>query len=85
MTNVYTFYRVFLLILTIYSLIKIVGKIIKYKSYYDKVPEFLQRYFLKNSKQILSKPIKANSQGILLNFMLLGVLILLNVTLFIIS
>ena len=81
MTNVYTFYRLFLLILTIYTFIQTVGKIQKLKSYYDKVPSFLQRYFFKKSEQVIGKQIKENRQDFVINLMLLVVLVLLNLVL----
>ena len=81
MTNVYTFYRLFLLILTIYTLIQTVGKIKKIKSYYEKVPGFLQRYFFKKGEQVIGKQIKENRQDFVINLMLLVVLVLLNLVL----
>ena len=81
MINVYAFYRLFLLILTIYTLIQTVGKIKKIKSYYDKVPVFLQRYFFKKGQQVIDKQVKENSRGFAMNLMLLAVLVLLNLIL----
>ena len=81
MTNIYTFYRLFLLILTIYTLIQTVGKIQKIKSYYDKVPGFLQRYFFTKSQQVIGKQIKENRQDFVSNLILLVVLVLLNLVL----
>ena len=81
MMNVYTFYRLFLLILTIYTLIQTVGKIQKIKSYYDKVPGLLQRYFFKKGEQVIGKQVKENSQDFVINLILLVVLVLLNLVL----
>ena len=82
MTNVYTFYRLFLLILTIYTFIQTVDKIQKIKSYYDKAPGFLQRYFFKKGQQVIGKQLKENSQDFFSNLMLLVVLVVLNLFLF---
>ncbi len=81
MINFYLVYRLILLGFTLYGVfnfIIVLIKLLKYKEYYDKVPNFLKNYFAKKGTVIVENQFNQQKQPILTNAILLLILIILN-------
>ena len=89
--NVYTVYRLFLLGFTLYGLYQFTKELLKYKPYYDRVPNWIKKYILRSAKKISSPLASASGKFILkklaepehrkdliINGILLIILIILN-------
>ncbi len=79
--DIYTAYRMVLLGVTIYGMIKTIPKLIEYKSWYDKTPLFMRKYLLKNGAEIMKKKIEENQEDVKINLALVVILMILNIVL----
>jgi len=78
MINLYSWYRITLLILTTYSLIQLIITLLKYKPYYEKVPGFMKKYFLERGSLVLAKKLNESRHDLIINGLLFLVLVILN-------
>jgi len=78
--NIYTFYRLFLLCFTLYTFYQFARELLKYKPYYDKVPNWIKNYMFKSGGDfILNKFAQPqHRQDLIVNGILLLVLIVVN-------
>lgn len=78
--NVYTVYRFFLLAFTLYGLYQFTKELLKYKPYYDRVPNWLKKYLSRSGGNFiinkLSEP--QHRQDLIINGILVFVLIIVN-------
>lgn len=82
--NFYTFYRWAMLAITLFNIGNVIVSLLKYKQYFDRLPPFLKQYLQTKTKQILGDKLIENYRDIKINLGLLGLLILLNIVLFLI-
>ncbi|MEM9246761.1 MAG: hypothetical protein AAGA67_13635 [Cyanobacteria bacterium P01_F01_bin.153] len=86
--NFYTGFRLVLLGVTVYSGVDQVRTLLRYKAYYDKVPEFLKQPWLaksmvKQGKPLLVQTLKKHQRDFAINGILFGILVCLNIVAFI--
>ena len=81
--NFYSIFRFVLLGFSLYSSIQLGINAVRYKPYYDRLPDFLKQYLLKQGSLVLSQKVKEHQRDFLINGLLLAVLLLLNLITFI--
>lgn len=77
--NILIFFRIGLIILTGYALIRLLKNLVTYKEYYDRLPNFLRKYLLDKGTVIIWNKVKKDKVNLITNGTLLGVLVVLNV------
>ena len=84
MIDFYLIYRLVLLGFTIYGTINfliVIFKLLQYKEYYDRAPQFIKNYFIKKGNTIIKEQINQQQDDIVINGILLLVLVILNIIL----
>lgn len=70
--------------ITLFNIFNVTVSLLKYKQYFDRLPPFLKQYLQKKTTQILGDKLVANYREIQINLGLLGILIVLNIVLFLV-
>ncbi len=82
--NIYYVYRIIFIILTIWSILKVIPRLIdliKYKKYLRFLPDFLKKYFLNKGSTLFINNIKKNQHDLIINSILLLIVLLFNIIL----
>ena len=82
MIDFYTIFRLVLLGFTLYGAIQLGINALRYKPYYDRLPDFAKEYLAQNGFRFLGQKVKDHQRDFLINGVLLGVLLVLNLVAF---
>lgn len=80
--NLYTIFRLALFGTTIYNIFQLIKNLLRYKPYYDKIPQGIKNFLFAKGGALLERKFQQHKQDFLLNGLLLAVLIILNIILF---
>lgn len=83
MIDLYSFFRLVLFGFTLYSAMQLAINALRYKPYCDRLPDFAKQYLLQKGSQFLGQKVKDHQRDFLINGVLLGVLLLLNMVAFV--
>ena len=80
--NFYTIFRLALLGSTIFGTVQLIKNLLRYKPYYDKIPQSVKSFLFRKGGVLLERKLRQHKQDFLLNGLLLIILIFFNITLF---